>query len=99
MASRGRYISVEGPIGVGKTTLARRLRESFGAKLLLEDPEGCPFLPRFYQDPERYALPTQLHFLLARCRQQEQLSEEGVPAAGLVADYLFAKERIFAELN
>lgn len=94
-----RYIAVEGPIGVGKTSLARKLSESFGCKLLLEDPEGCPFLARFYEDPKRYALATQLHFLLARSRQQMELNREGIPPQGLVADYLFAKERIFAELN
>jgi len=96
---RGRYIVVEGPIGVGKTSLARRLAEEFGSSVLLEDAEGCPFLARFYADPERFALPTQLYFLLSRCRQQRKLAKQGVPRRGLVADYLLAKDRIFAELN
>ena len=97
MADRtGRYIAVEGPIGVGKTALARRLAADFGAQLLLEQVDDNPFLRKFYEDPARHAFQTQLFFLLERYRQQRGLQENGLPAQGLVADYLFAKDGIFA---
>jgi deoxyguanosine kinase len=92
----GRYIAVEGPIGVGKTALARRLAADFGAQLLLEQVDDNPFLRKFYEDPARHAFQTQLFFLLERYRQQRGLQENGLPAQGLVADYLFAKDGIFA---
>jgi len=92
----GRYIAVEGPIGVGKTALARRLAADFGAQLILEQVDDNPFLRKFYDDPARHAFQTQLFFLLERYRQQRGLNEGGVPAHGLVADYLFAKDGIFA---
>jgi deoxyadenosine/deoxycytidine kinase len=92
----GRYIAVEGPIGVGKTALARRLAADFGAQLILEQVDDNPFLRKFYDDPARHAFQTQLFFLLERYRQQRGLHEGGVPAQGLVADYLFAKDGIFA---
>lgn len=93
-----RYIVVEGPIGVGKTSLARRLADAFGSELVEELPDANPFLERFYSDPTRAALPTQLQFLVSRYRQQRALAgaKEG---RGVVADYLFAKDRIFAEMN
>jgi len=91
-----RYIAVEGPIGVGKTALARRLAADFGSQLILEHVEDNPFLRKFYEDPTRYAFQAQLHFLLERYRQQRDVHERGLPAAGLVADYLFAKDGIFA---
>ena len=92
------YIAVEGPIGVGKTSLARRLADAFECALVQELPETNPFLGRFYDDPPRWALATQLAFLLARYRQQRALAAE--PAGrGVVVDYLFAKDRIFAEMN
>ena len=69
------YIVVEGPIGVGKTTLARRLAESFAAELLLEEPEQNPFLARFYENPRAHALSTQLYFLLQRVRQTQGLRQ------------------------
>ena len=92
----GRYIAVEGPIGVGKTALARRLAEEFGSELLPEQEEANPFLRKFYEDPERYALQTQLSFTLQRYRQQRELARSGVTPSGVVADYLFAKDAIFA---
>jgi len=92
----GRYIAVEGPIGVGKTALARRLAADFGGQLILEQVDDNPFLRKFYDDPARYAFQTQLFFLLERYRQQLGLHEQGVPPHGLVADYLFAKDGIFA---
>ncbi len=91
-----RYLVVEGPIGVGKTTLARRLATHFGCDLMLERAEENPFLERFYQDPRGGALPTQLHFLFQRMRQVEELRQADLFAAGLVADFMLAKERLFA---
>lgn len=95
-----RLIVVEGPIGVGKTSLVRRLAESLGCTTLLEDPDDNPFLERFYQDPRGAAFATQLHFLFQRSRQLEGLRQGDLFAAhGLVADFLFAKDRLFAELT
>jgi deoxyguanosine kinase len=93
-----RYIAVEGPIGVGKTSLARRLADAFGCQLVQELADANPFLERFYEDPARWALQTQLHFLLSRYRQQRALAA-APQGQGVVADYLFAKDRIFAEMN
>src|SRR5438876_738303 len=95
----GRYIAVEGPIGVGKTALARRLAAEFGSLLLLEQVEENPFLRRFYEEPERYAFQTQLFFLLERYRQQCELGQRDLFGGGTVADYLFAKDSIFAALT
>jgi deoxyadenosine/deoxycytidine kinase len=95
----GRYIAVEGPIGVGKTALARRLATEFGSRLLLEQVEDNPFLKRFYEDPERYAFQTQLFFLLERYRQQREIGQLELFTQGIVADYLFAKDGIFAAVT
>src|SRR5215831_14063248 len=92
----GRYIAVEGPIGVGKTALARRLAAEFGSELILERVEDNPFLRKFYEHPERYALQTQLFFTLERYREQRELEGRGVGPVGAVSDYLFAKDAIFA---
>jgi deoxyguanosine kinase len=92
----GRYIAVEGPIGVGKTALARRLATEFGSDLVLERIEDNPFLRKFYEHPERHAFQTQLFFTLERYRQQQDLAAQGVGPAGAVSDYLFAKDGIFA---
>lgn len=97
--SRFNYIVVEGPIGVGKTTLAKRLAESYGAELMLEAPEENPFLPRFYEQPRAHALPTQLYFLLQRARQMQGLRQSDMFASVRVADYLIEKDRLFAELT
>ena len=94
-----RYIAVEGPIGVGKTALARRIATEFGSRLVLEQVEENPFLERFYEDTERYAFQTQLFFLLERYRQQRELGQRDLFAQGSVADYLFAKDAIFAGLT
>ena len=93
------YIVVEGPIGVGKTTLARRLAESFAAKLLLEEPEHNPFLARYYENPRANALSTQLYFLLQRARQIEGLRQSDLFTRVRIADYLMEKDRIFAGLT
>lgn len=91
------HIAVEGPIGVGKTTLARRLAEDFGAELLLEQPEENPFLERFYADPRAAALPTQLSFLMGRVRQMQALRQNDLFASMRVADFMIEKDRLFAE--
>jgi deoxyguanosine kinase len=94
-----RYIAVEGPIGAGKTSLAKRLAESMSADLLLEDVLENPFLERFYRDGQSAALPAQMFFLFARARQMEDLRQSDMFATVKVSDYLFAKDNIFAELN
>jgi deoxyadenosine/deoxycytidine kinase len=91
---------VEGPIGVGKSSLAEILAENLGARLVREDPGGNPFLASFYRDPRRYALSAQLFFLLQRYGQQADLAQGSLfERGGLVADYLFAKDRLFAALT
>ena len=98
--NRPRYIAVEGPIGVGKSSLAEILAEGLGARLVREDPGGNPFLASFYRDPQRYALSAQLFFLLQRYGQQTDLAQGHLfERGGLVADYLFAKDRLFASLT
>jgi len=94
-----RFIAVEGPIGVGKTALARRLADSLSASLILEEVVENPFLERFYRDGRPAALPAQMFFLFARARQLETLRQSDLFASVRVADYLFAKDRLFAELN
>jgi deoxyadenosine/deoxycytidine kinase len=99
MEQRGKYIAVEGPIGVGKTSLARLLANEFKARLVLEEVENNPFLARFYEDSEKYSLPVQLYFLLTRYNQQRALSQQDLFAQATISDYLFAKDRVFASLN
>lgn len=93
------YVVVEGPIGVGKTSLARRLAEHFHARALLEQPQENPFLERFYQDPVRHALPTQLFFLFQRINELQDLAQMDLFRSSSVADYLFDKDALFARLN
>lgn len=93
------YIVVEGPIGVGKTTLARRLAQSYGGELLLEEPDQNPFLPRFYENPPANALSTQLYFLLQRTRQLRDLRQSDMFAHVRVGDYMIEKDYLFAQLN
>ena len=94
-----RYIVVEGPIGVGKTSLVRFLADTFHAQCLLEKAQENPFLPQFYQDRGKYAFQTQLYFLLSRFQQQKEMAQPDLFTQMTVCDYLFAKDRIFASLN
>ncbi|MCG3139327.1 MAG: Deoxyguanosine kinase [Anaerolineae bacterium] len=93
------YIAIEGVIGVGKTTLARLLRDRFDAALLLEVFEENPFLARFYQDRERYAFQTQTFFLLSRYQQQHEAIPHALATQNLFSDYTFDKNKIFARLT
>ena len=93
------YLAIEGPIGVGKTSLARRLADAFGSKALLEQPEENPFLDRFYQARARFALPTQLFFLFQRAHEIQQLKQGDMFRPGCVADFLLEKDSLFARVN
>ncbi len=93
------YTAIEGPIGVGKTSLAELLSKELGARLVLEDFEDNPFLPDFYNDPERFGFQTQLFFLLQRYRQQQDLRQVDMFQKLLITDYMFVKDRLFASLN
>jgi deoxyguanosine kinase len=97
--SKYRYIVVEGPIGVGKTSLAQRLAKHADAQPLLEKPQDNPFLANFYQDPARYALPTQLFFLFQRINEVRDLAQMDLFRSRTVSDYLFEKDELFARLT
>jgi deoxyadenosine/deoxycytidine kinase len=94
-----RYLVVEGPIGCGKTSLAKRLAERTGATTLLEDAKANPFLPLFYRDMRRYALPTQLFFLFQRVSQLEALKQPDLFAKPTIADFSLGKDPLFARLT
>lgn len=94
-----RYVVVEGPIGAGKTSLARRLAQHLNASTLLEKPEENPFLAKFYRDPARYALATQLFFLFQRGNEVRDLAQMDLFRVSTVADYLLDKDTLFARLN
>ena len=93
------YIAIEGPIGVGKTSLSKRLAESFNHELLLEKSEENPFLDRFYKEPKQYALSTQLFFLLQRAQQLQELRQEDMFQPLRIADFLIDKDQLFAKEN
>jgi deoxyadenosine/deoxycytidine kinase len=94
-----RYITIEGVIGAGKTSLARKIKDRLNGELLLEQFDVNPFLEKFYSDRSRYAFQTQMFFLINRFKQQEELSQEDLFRDYIVSDYLFEKDRIFAYLN
>lgn len=94
-----RYVAIEGPIGVGKTSLARRLARSFGSELLLEQDQENPFLERFYRNPRAAAFQTQLYFLFQRARQIQDMRQHDLFDRVRVADYLLDKDRLFARLT
>jgi len=93
------YIAIEGPIGVGKTSLVNLLGEELSARTILEQFEENPFLADFYDDPERFAFQTQLFFLLQRYQQQQELRQVDIFHNLLITDYMFVKDRLFASLN
>ncbi|MEW5771751.1 MAG: deoxynucleoside kinase [Pseudomonadota bacterium] len=99
MLGRFRHIVVEGPIGAGKTSLARRLAQHGGAELILENADDNPFLARFYEDRKRYALPAQLFFLISRVEQARQLAQGELFTPSTVADFMLEKDLLFARLT
>ena len=96
MLSRFRHVVVEGPIGAGKTSLARKLATRMDAELVLENADENPFLPRFYEDRRRYALPVQLFFLVARIEQARRLGQDELFSSARVADFMLEKDLLFA---
>ena len=99
MIDKSRHIVIEGPIGVGKTSLALRLAERLKSTTILEQPEANPFLERFYRDSARYAFPTQLFFLFQRINQLRELSQRDLFSEIFVADFLLEKDALFASLT
>ena len=99
MQNQPRYIVVEGPIGVGKTSLVRKLGDSFSSELLLEKAEENPFIVRFYENPRQYALSTQLYFLLQRAQQVQSFRQIDLFQNSHIADFMIDKDRLFAELT
>lgn len=96
---KSRYIAIEGPIGVGKSSLVELLAKELGGRTLLEEVDSNPFLPRFYADIKKFAFQTQLFFLLSRYQQQKEMCQQELFNSTVISDYLFAKDRIFAYLN
>ena len=93
------HIAIEGPIGVGKSTLAELLARKLNARLILENPESNPFLPDFYKDRRRFAFQTQIFFLMSRYAQQQHFAHEDLFTQCTLSDYIFAKDSLFARLN
>ncbi|MBI5642779.1 MAG: deoxynucleoside kinase [Deltaproteobacteria bacterium] len=96
---KSRYIAIEGPIGVGKSSLAELLAKEMNGRTLIEEVDANPFLPKFYADMKKFALQTQLFFLLSRYQQQKEMTQQELFNSTVISDYLFAKDRIFAYLN
>jgi deoxyguanosine kinase len=94
-----RYIAIEGVIGAGKTTLAKKIAQKLNAKLILENFEDNPFLEKFYKNPKRYGFHTQIYFLLTRYKQLQELRHEDLFHNYVISDYIFEKDKIFAYLN
>ena len=99
MAEQFRYLVIEGPIGVGKTSLANKLAVDFGSELLLEKAEENPFLASFYQNPRQYALSAQLHFLLQRAQQVQDFRQSDLFRGSYIADFMVDKDRLFAQMT
>jgi deoxyadenosine/deoxycytidine kinase len=99
LRSHRHYVAIEGPIGVGKTTLATRLAERFDGRVVLEQVDENPFLAAFYDDPLKHAFQAQMFFLLSRYQQQQELRQQDLFSQITLADYVFAKDRIFAALT
>ena len=99
MENQFEFIAIEGVIGVGKTSLAKLLTKRHDARLVLEQFEDNPFLPKFYEDKERYAFPTQMAFLASRFKQQQKMLSKDLFQQLTISDYIFEKDRIFARLN
>ena len=97
--ARLRHIAIEGPIGAGKSSLARKLAGHLDAELMLEKPEENPFLERFYDDSAGYAFQTQVFFLFQRLRQVRELAQPGMFTQAVVSDFMFAKDALFARMN
>ena len=98
MSDKG-YIVVEGPLGVGKTSFTQLLAERINGKAILEDTEGNPFLTDFYRDPKRFALQTQLFFMLRRFQKQDEINQIDIFRRVVISDFLFDKDRIYAKIN
>lgn len=96
---KSRYIAIEGPIGVGKSSLADFLAKELNGRTLIEEVDSNPFLSNFYSDIKKYAFQTQLFFLLSRYQQQKEMFQQDLFNSTVISDYLFAKDRIFAYLN
>lgn len=94
-----RHIAIEGAIGVGKTSLARLLGEKMNAELVLDNSAKNPFLKEFYEDPSRFAFQTQVFFLLSRYRQQQETIRQDILKTCIISDYLFIRDKVFAQLN
>ncbi|HEY4485075.1 MAG TPA: deoxynucleoside kinase [Nitrospiria bacterium] len=99
MAREPRYLVIEGPIGVGKTTLAKLLARELNGRIIMERAEDNPFLVDFYRDPKRFAFQTQIFFLLSRHRQLQEMSQMDLFERTTITDYFFPKDRIFASIN
>ena len=99
MSAQFRYIVIEGPIGVGKTSLANKLANEFDSELLLERAEENPFLANFYQNPRQYALSAQLHFLLQRAQQVQDFRQNDLFRGSYIADFMVDKDRLFAQMT
>jgi deoxyadenosine/deoxycytidine kinase len=97
--SEVRYIAIEGVIGAGKTTLAKKIKDRLSAELILEQFEQNPFLESFYSNRKRYAFQTQMFFLINRFKQQQELNQENLFTEYIVCDYIFEKDKVFAYLN
>ncbi len=93
------HIAVEGAIGVGKTTVAQKLADRLAASTLMESIDDNPFVELFYQNPSRHALAVQLSFLFSRLKQWQSIHQQELFSQGVVSDYLFAKDRLFASIN